>query len=145
MTIKREQILAAITTALAGTTGVGGRIYRSRTEAFARNEAPALLIEPTPGAPDTPKEEPVSTCKIDWRLNVTIAVYTRGAIPDQLAAPIVGDLHSKLMADRTLGGLAMDVWPGPVDHQKDQADAAAGWAVCSYVVRYRTSITDLAA
>ena len=142
MTIKRESILAAIATALAGTTGVGARIYRSRVEAFARNEAPALLIEP---GIDTAREEPVSTCKIDWRLNVTIAVYTRGAIPEQLAGPIVEDVHSRLMADRTLGGLAMDIWPGQVDHQRDQADTTAGWTVCSYVVRYRTGVTDLAA
>jgi hypothetical protein len=140
MTIKREAILAAITTALAGTTGVGARIYRSRVEAFARNEAPAILIEPTN---DTPGDEPVSTCKIDWRLNVNIAVYTRGQIPEQLAGPIVEDVHSRVMADRTLSGLAMDIWPGPVDHQKDQADAAAGWTVCTYNVRYRSSVTDL--
>ena len=142
MTIKRESILAAIATALDGTVQVGARIYRSRAEAFARNEAPALLIEP---GPDTPREEPVSTCKIDWRLSVDVVVYTRGAIPDQLAGPIVADVHSKLMADRTLGGLAMDIWPGPVQHQKDQADAAAGWTVCNYSVRYRTSLTDLSA
>jgi hypothetical protein len=142
MTLKRESILAAIATAMAGTTGVGARIYRSRVEAFARTEAPALLIEPTT---DTAREEPVSTCKIDWRLNVTIAVYTRGQIPEQLAGPIVEDVHSRLMTDRTLGGLAMDIWPGAVDHQKDQADAAAGWTVLSYSVRYRTTVTDLAA
>jgi hypothetical protein len=141
MTSKRESILAAIATTLVGTTGVSTRIYRSRVEAFARNEAPAILIEP---GNDNPGDEPVSTCKIDWRLNVTIAVYTRGQIPEQLAGPIVESLHSKLMADRTLGGLAMDTWPGPVDHQKDQADAAAGWTVCTYSVRYRTSVTDLA-
>jgi hypothetical protein len=57
VTIKRESILAAITTALAGTVQVGSRIYRSRTEAFARNEAPALIVEPTD---DLAKQEPVS-------------------------------------------------------------------------------------
>jgi hypothetical protein len=30
---KREQILAAVVTALAGTTGVGSRIFRSREDA----------------------------------------------------------------------------------------------------------------
>ena len=140
MILKRERILAAITTALAGTVQVGSRIYRSREEAFARNEAPALVIEP---GIDTPTVEPVSTCKIDWRFNVVVAVHTRGAIPDQLAAPIVVSVHLRIMADRSLGGLALDVLPGPVDHQREQADAAAGWTVLSYVVRYRTSIEDL--
>ena len=140
--IKREQILAAVATALVGTTGVSTRIYRSRTEAFARNEAPAIVIEP---GEDVATSDPLSLCRIDWRLQVIIAVYTRGAIPDQLAAPIVGSLHSKLMADRTLGGLALDVWPGQVLHQKEQADQTAGWTTCNYTVRYRSSITDLTA
>ena len=36
MASKREQILAAIKTNLANTTGVGDRIYRSRVEPIAR-------------------------------------------------------------------------------------------------------------
>lgn len=141
MTTKRESILAAIASTLAGTTGVGTRIYRSRMEAFARNEAPALVIEP---GTDSASEELVSTCKIDWRLPVLIAVYTRGAVPDQLADPIISSIHSKLMADRTLGGLGMNIWPGTVDPQMEKADQPALWTVCTYNVRYRTSVTDLA-
>ncbi len=137
---KREQILAAIATTLVNTTGVATRIYRSRVEAFARNEAPALVIEPST---DTAAEELVSTCKIDWRLTVLVAVYTRGAIPDQLADPIIKDIHSKLLADRSLGGLAMDIWPVSVDPQMEKADQPALWSVCSYTVRYRSDVTDL--
>ena len=140
MTTKREQILAAIATTLEGTANVGARIYRSRVEAFARNEAPALVIEP---GTDSASEELVSTCKIDWRLPVLVAVYTRGAIPDQLADPIIASIHSQLMADRTLGGLAMDIWPGTVDPQMEKADQPALWTVLTYNVRYRTSVTDL--
>ena len=140
MSTKREQILAAIATTLEGTADVGTRIYRSRVEAFARNEAPALVIEP---GTDSASEELVSTCKIDWRLPVLIAVYTRGPIPDQLADPIIASIHSQLMADRTLGGLVMDIWPGTVDPQMEKADQPALWTVLTYNVRYRTSITDL--
>ena len=140
MSTKREQILAAIATTLEGTANVGARIYRSRVEAFARNEAPALVIEP---GTDSAAEEQVSTCKIDWRLPVLVAVYTRGAIPDQLADPIIASIHSQLMADRTLGGLAMDIWPGTVDPQMEKADQPALWTVLTYNVRYRSSVTDL--
>jgi hypothetical protein len=140
MPSKRESILAAIATTLVGTTGVSTRIYRSRVEAFARNEAPAIVIEP---GTDSASEELVSNCKIDWRLPVLIAVYTRGAIPDQLADPIIISLHSKLMTDRTLGGLAMDIFPGTVDPQMEKADQPALWTVLTYNVRYRSSVTDL--
>ena len=138
MASKREQILAAIRSTLTNTTGVGTRIYRSRVEAFQRNEAPALVIEP---GSDSSNPEPVSTCKIDWTLQVLIAVHTRGgAIPDQQADPIIVSLHSKLMADRTLGGLAMDLWPISVDPQFDKADGVSNWTVCTYQIRYRTQI-----
>lgn len=140
MASKREQILAAIRTTLTSTVGVGTRIYRSRVEAFQRNEAPALVIEP---GNDTSSPEPVSTCKIDWTLQVLIAVHTRGGIPDQAADPTIVDIHSKLMADRTLGGLVMDIWPVSVDPQFDKADAAANWTVCTYQVRYRTSLSSI--
>ena len=46
MATKRETILAAIRTALTGTTGVGTRIYRSRVEPIAREESPAIVVEP---------------------------------------------------------------------------------------------------
>jgi hypothetical protein len=137
----REQILAAIATALTNTTQVGTRIYRSRVEAFSRSEAPALVIEP--GTDEVLQE--LSICKLDWRLTVTVAVYVRGAIPDQVADPIIADVHAKLMADRTLGGLAMDVIPVSVDPQIEKADQVASWTVITWAVRYRTSVTSITA
>lgn len=140
MSSRREQILAKIATTLAGTTGVSTRIYRSRVEAFQRNEAPALVIEP---GIDTSAPEPVSTCKIDWTLQVIIGVHTRGGIPDQTADPTIVSIHFKLMADRTLGGLAMDCWPVSIDPQFDKADMTSNWTVLTYQVRYRTSISSI--
>ena len=142
MTTKREQILSAIATILADADGVTGRVYRSRQEAFSRNESPAIVIEP---GGDQAAAEPVSTCKIDWTFTVVVAVYARGTVPDQTADPVIQSMHSLLMADRTLGGLVMDIWPSSMDPQFDKADLAAGWMVNTYTVRYRTSVTDLSA
>ena len=139
MTTRREQILSAITTALAGTTGVGSRIYRSRVEAFSRGESPAISLEPINDTPATNTSLPT----LDWSLTVRIAVIVRGAIPDQLADPIVESLHSLLMADLTLGGYAMDIIPSSVDFQLIEADQPAGVVLCDYVIRYRTSLADL--
>ena len=140
MTTRREQILSAITTALAGTTGVGSRIYRSRVEAFSRGESPAISLEPINDTPATNTSLPT----LDWSLTVRIAVIVRGAIPDQLADPIVESLHSLVMADQGLGGLAMDIIPGSTDWQLIEADTPAGVVLCEYVVRYRTSVGSLA-
>ena len=140
MSTKQEQILAAVATKLAPTTGVSGRVYRSRQEAFSRNESPAVVIEP---GPDNSAPEPVSTCKIDWTFTLVVAVYARGTIPDQVADPVVKSVHSLLMADRSIGGLTMDLWPLGRDPQFEKGDLAAVWVVLSYRVRYRTSVTDL--
>ena len=140
MTTRRESILAAIASALAGTTGVSTRIYRSRVEPLSRGESPALVIEPINDA----AEQNTSLPTLDWSLTVRIAVIVRGNVPDQIADPIVESLHAKLMADLTLGGYAIDVQPQGVNFELVEADQPAGVIGCDYLVRYRTSVTNLA-
>lgn len=140
MASKRETILAAVRTALIGTTGVGNRIYRSRVEPMARAESPAIVIEPIN---DTAQQN-TSLPTLDWSLTVRVAVIVRGAIPDQVADPIVASLHSKLMVDLTLGGIAMDIQPQSVTFEMLEADQPAGVISCDYLIRYRTTVTNLA-
>lgn len=140
MSTKREQILVAIATALVGTAGVGTRIYRSRPEALSRAESPAILISPLQSIPDLN----VSTY-LDHVLTVMITVIARGAIPDQVADATIASIHSKLMADFTLGGVAMDIKPGPTVYQTEEADQAAVLVNCEYNILHRTLLTDLEA
>jgi hypothetical protein len=139
MTTKREQVLTAIRTALTGTTGVGTRIYRSRVEPLARQESPAIVVEPVSDS----AEQNTALPTLDWSLTVRVAVIVRGEIPDQLADPIVEDAHGKIMADLTLGGYAIDVQPINVNFELQEADQPAGVIMMDYLVRYRTSVTDL--
>lgn len=139
MTTKRESILAAIKTALTGTAGVGTRIYRSRVEPFARGESPAIVIEPIS---DTP-EQNTSLPTLDWTLRVRIVVIERADIPDQAADDTIEDMHSKLMADLTLGGYAIDVQPAQTSFQLLEADEPAGVIFCEYEIRYRSQVADL--
>jgi hypothetical protein len=139
MTTKRETILAAIRTALIGTTGVSTRIYRSRVEPLARGESPAIVVEPVS---DTAAQN-TALPTLDWSLTVRVAIIVRGDIPDQLADPIVASAHSKIMADLTLGGYAIDVQPQSVSFDLMEADQPAGVIMMDYLVRYRTSVTDL--
>jgi hypothetical protein len=138
MSSKREQILARFETLLANTSGVNGRIYRSRQQALNRDEAPALVIEP---GRDTPSV--VSTCKLDWSFDVLVAIYVQGVVPDQDADPVAVSMHNELMSDRTLGGLAVDLVPSGVDFKLDDADMSTLWMINTYTVRYRTSISSL--
>ena len=140
MATKRETILAAVRTALTGTTGVSTRIYRSRVEPIAREESPAIVVEPL----SDNASQNTSLPTLDWSMTVRVTVIVRGAIPDQLADPIVESLHSKLMADLTLGGYAIDIQPIGVTFNFAEADGAAGEIQCDYRVMYRTSVTNLA-
>lgn len=140
MTTRRETILAAVRTALTNTTGVGTRIYRSRVEPMARAESPAIVVEPV----NDTAEQNTSLPKLDWSLTVRVAVIVRGNIPDQQADPIVESLHSRLMADLTLGGYAIDIQPVSVSFEMVEADQPAGVISCDYLIRYRTSVTNLA-
>ena len=80
---------------------------------------------------------------LDWSLTVRVAIIVRGNVPDQLADPIVADAHSKIMADLTLGGYAIDVQPQSVGFDLVEADQPAGVIALDYLIRYRTSVTDL--
>ena len=139
MTTKRENILAAIKTALTDTTGVGTRIYRSRVEPMSRNESPAIIIEPVS---DTPVQN-TSLPTLDWTLRVRIVVIERGNVPDQAADDTIESLHSKMMADLTLGGYAIDVEPAQTSFQLLEADQPAGVIFCEFEIRYRTKVDDL--
>jgi hypothetical protein len=140
MTTKREQILSAITTALATTAGVSGRVYRSRVTAMQRAESPAIVIEPIS---DTPTQN-TSLPTLDWRMRVRVTVIVRGDVPDQLADPIIESMHAKMVADLTLGGYAIDVQPDEVTYNMFDSDQPAGVIFNDYIVQYRTSVASLA-
>ena len=139
MATKRESIMQALFAALAGTTGVGTRIYRSRVEPVARAESPALVLEPVNDVVEQ------NTClpTLDHTLTIRVVVIVRANVPDQTADPIVQSLHSKLVADLSLGGLAIDVQPGPTEFTLEQADTPVGVIYCTYRILYRTSVSDL--
>lgn len=135
---KRETILARIVTALAGTTGVSSRIYRSRVEPLARGEAPALVVEPIS---DSATQDTLGT--LLWTMTVRVAIIVRGNVPDQLADPIITDVHAKLMGDATLGGYVIDMLPTTVSFENLEADQPAGVVSAEFAVTYRTALNSL--
>ena len=139
MASKRERILAALKTTLVGTTGVGTRIYRSRPEPTSRGESPAIVVEWTNDQPSIRG----TTGHIDWTLRVRVVVISRGKIPDNLADATIESLHSKLLTDPTVGGLAIDVRPSTTTFELIEADQPAGLIMCEFEVDYRTTYGSL--
>jgi len=139
MATKREQILAQIATTLADTSGVSGRVYRSRVTAVARAETPMIIIEPVT---DT-TQQLTSLPKLDWTMRVRVVVVVRSGTPDTDADAVIESMHSKLMADLTLGGYAIDVQPVLTTFEFLDADQPAGVFANEYDVKYRTAVADL--
>ena len=140
MASKREQIIAALKTTLAGTTGVSTRIYRSRIEPITNGESPAIVIEPVT---DEPSINSSSYLKIDWTLRIRIVVIVRGTIPDSVADPTVESLFTKVLTDPTVGGLAKDIRPATQTFEVLEADTPAGLITCEFEIDYRTSYNSL--
>ena len=140
MATKREQILAQVATTLASTAGVSNRVYRSRATAVARAESPAIIIEPVTNT----VQQITSLPKLDHTLRVRIVVVVRSTTPDTEADSVIESMHSLLMADLTVGGLAIDIQPSLTNFDYLDADQPAGVYSNEYNIVYRTSVSDLA-
>jgi len=140
MTTIRENILDAAKAALAGTTSVGTRIYRSRVTALTRAESPALLLS---WSNDTASQT-TSLATLDHTLTIEISVIVRGDTPDEVADPIVESLHNKIMSNTALSNLVSDIYLTTTTNENIDADQPAGVITCSYEIAYRTLNNNLA-
>ena len=133
---KSERILARLETIADGVNGLTGRVWRDRWEALARNEMSAIVIEP-----QSEDDDLTVIPFADTTLLVNLDILISGSPLSTLADPIRVDLHSRLMADRSLDGLALDLYPAGRAWQAVSGEIGA--LRCAYAVKYRTSLTDL--
>jgi hypothetical protein len=134
---RRELILARIKSNLDSITGA--TVYRSRVEPLARGEVPAIIVEPI-------NDQPIDTNfydKLDWTMRVRITTLVRAAVPDDDSDTYTQQVHQKLMADQTVNGYALDLTPDRTDFNLYEADVPLGIISQDYLVRYRTSRTNL--
>jgi hypothetical protein len=138
-----EQVIAAATSVITAAAGVGGRVYRDRSEALARPETPAVLIEPDMMSAD----DRHSNCRTSWTLILRVIIIVRGGSVSLLADPIRVAIHNALMANVTLDGLAMALRPArsapAVDWDHDQGDNRPGMCILSYEIEHRSMTVDL--
>jgi hypothetical protein len=134
---KSERILAAIEAALAPTAGLDGSIARDRYEPVSREECPYLTILPE----QEPHEQGPTLPVLDASMVVQLELSISGRPLSMLADPIRVDIHARLMADRTLGGLAYDLQSIGVGW--DGAAGEIGIVRLRYVVKFRTARADL--
>jgi hypothetical protein len=100
---------------------------------------PAVIIEPI-------NDQPVDTSfydKLDWTMRVRVTTLVRAAVPDDDSDTYTQQVHARLMADQTCNGNALDLTPDRTDFSLYEADVPLGVISQDYLVRYRTSRTDL--
>jgi len=134
---RRELILARLKSNLDSISGA--TVYRSRVEPLARGEVPAVIVEPI-------NDQPIDTNfydKLDWTMRVRITTLVRAAVPDDDSDTYTQQVHQLLMADQTINGYALDLTPDRTDFSLYEADVPLGVISQDYLVRYRTSRTDL--
>jgi hypothetical protein len=130
----RENILAAVATALAGVAS--GRIYRTRREQLGT--LPAIVVEPV-----SEQAEELSLGYIDRRLTVGINVYAKGDTPDNAADSTLGSAWAALAATPTLG-LGTEVQlesPHGIDWDVEDYDYVR--ATLSVTYNYRTALGSM--
>ena len=139
MATKREAILSRLVTQLAGTTDCGTRIYRSRVTALNNRSGNSLIIEPISCSCNVN----VSTPFCDWSLTVRVSILAVGdssTSADSAADSSVESMYSKMMADLTVNGNAIDIQCDSTDFEMIDADQPTAFISTTFRIRYRTDI-----
>lgn len=139
MATKREQILAALLTLLGNATAVSANLARERARPWGAEITEAINIVPE----SDPQQDTGGYNNTDRGLLVDFQIHQRGDNPTTAADARVEALHSRLMSDRTLGGLALDIQAADNDFEWDDADRDFCVIHQRYRVLYRTRETDL--
>lgn len=136
----RERILRAIKALMTQVSGPpAGSVTRSRSSPVGRLEMPAINITPEESDPSEG-----TNGGVDQRLSVAIEVYAAGDEPDSLADPLVEQVHSLMMADTTLGGLAIDVSDAGTRFELDDSEQPMARVTMRFSVWHRHNRNDLA-
>ena len=138
----REQILLAVLAAVRPhAQSFGATLHRSPTVAISREQCPALVV-----FPESESITERANDRVTRELTVRVVALARAvppAIPESEADRLLTAAHAALMADGTLGGLALGIREQECDWEVEDADAVAAAIPARYRITYRTRAHDL--
>lgn len=109
MNTHRETILRAVVANIRAS--VTTPCFRSRAEAFSRNELPAIVIKP-----GVEQADRLANRVVKRTFQVLIEIHARAdstprfeRTADQIADGVLAEVHTVLFADKTLGGVLADL------------------------------------
>lgn len=139
MTSKAESIAQAIVTALtvpAMSSVPAARVYRDLPDALANALFPAVVVE----LGDERDPQPVVIGYKDRFLDVSVTVLASAASnPFTAADAAVVESFNRMYADRTLGGLALDLIEGVTQRDNDGFAENVGAVRKFHTILYRTA------
>lgn len=138
----REQLLQRIIERLRPVADFHqASLHRSPTVAISREQSPALVMF---AEGDAIRERTNDRLTRDLTIRViALARAIPPASPESEADRLLVDAHTALMADRTLGGLALGIREIESEFEIEDADAIAAAIPARYQITYRTLIHDL--
>ena len=138
----REQILLAVLAAVRPhAQSFGATLHRSPTVAISREQCPALVV-----FPESESITERANDRVTRELTVRVVALARAvppAIPETEADRLLTAAHAALMADGTLGGLALGIREQECEWEVEDADAVAAAIPARYRITYRTRAHDL--
>jgi hypothetical protein len=128
---KTEQIITAMQAALAA----AGLNVRDDTEAlFSFEDGPCIVLD----CGDEYPEPVVGMGYVYWNLAVQMLIGADGPVPKLAPEAARAAAHAALYADRTLGGVVVDLAVGTVARGIDEDNPARGITRVAYNLKYRT-------
>ena len=137
----REQIIQTVVARLTLVASAqGATIRRQPTVPTDRAQLPTLLVFPDSEAVRRVNDRTERELVI--RI-VALAVGSATEIPEPMADRLMTAAHAALLADVTLGGLALGMEETDTDWQQDDADKDVAALPSRYPLTYRTFAHDL--
>lgn len=143
----RNQILDAIVSRLNG-AGKPAALTVARFPVSNIEEAslPHVAVVPGRESVDRPSDKmrayPVRERRLTVRVECRAKASGISQGPDEALDPLVAWTTKALLADATLGSLALECEESEISWQGDESDHRFGLAIVSFVVRYKTNSQD---
>jgi hypothetical protein len=138
MSSKAEAIADAIMTALttpAMSSVPAARVFRNLGDALATDQFPAVVVQL--GNEQAPQMVLIS--KLDRFLDVVVSILAAGSDPFTAADDALVESFNRIMADRTLGGAALDIVEGDTTREHATHAESVGATRKTFTVHYRTN------
>ena len=137
--ISRRELLIRAVMGCCQTAVTPAMVLRQPTTAIARDQTPALVLAIVSDAPVKRSND-----RMERELVVRLTSYARDPTDGYAVADdLLCKAHLTLLADTTLGGLALNLAEMEVDYQAEDADVEAIAIPAIYRITYRTLVSDI--